>query len=104
VQDLGGWQDDHDEKDVEESQRGSGQDAPASRCPLEQQLLGPCPQWHRKGKAPIYFEATCIHDSPVPLPHSNWAAVQLQDHMQSGLQEECWRSAERWCTSISVAI
>ena len=24
--------------------------------------------------------------------------------MQSGLQEECWRSAERWCTLISVAI
>ena len=22
--------------------------------------------------------------------------------MQSGLQEECWRSAERWCTLISV--
>ena len=24
--------------------------------------------------------------------------------MQSDLQEECWRSAERWCTSISVAM
>jgi hypothetical protein len=34
-------------------------------------------------------------------PHSNCAAVQSQDHMQSGLQEECWRSAERWCTLIS---
>ncbi len=31
VQNLGGWsgQDDHAEKDLEESQRGSGQDAPA---------------------------------------------------------------------------
>ncbi len=27
--------DDHAEKDLEESQRGSGQDAPACRCPLE---------------------------------------------------------------------
>ena len=36
----------------------------------------------------------------------NCAAVQLQDRMQSGLQEECWRSASRcaecWCTLISV--
>jgi hypothetical protein len=39
VQDLAGWQDDHAEKDLEESPRGSGQDAPASRCPLEQDLL-----------------------------------------------------------------
>ena len=35
-------------------------------------------------------------------PHSNCAAVQLKDHIQSGLQEECWRIAERWCTLISV--
>ena len=28
--------------------------------------------------------------------------MQLQDHLPSGLQEECWRSAERWCTWISV--
>jgi hypothetical protein len=27
--------DDHPEKDVEESQRGSGQDVSESRCPLE---------------------------------------------------------------------
>ena len=46
VQDLGNWQDDHDEKDVEESQRGSGQDASACRCPLEQELLGRHPPWH----------------------------------------------------------
>ncbi len=24
--------------------------------------------------------------------------------MQSGLQEECWRSAERWCILISATI
>jgi hypothetical protein len=36
-------------------------------------------------------------------PHSNCATVQLQDHMQSGLQE-CWRSAKRWRTLISVEI
>jgi hypothetical protein len=39
VKDLGDWKDDHVEKDLEESQRGSGQDAPACRCPLEQELL-----------------------------------------------------------------
>jgi len=48
VQDLGGWQDDHAEKDVKESQRGSGQDAPASRYSLEQKLLGRRPQWHSR--------------------------------------------------------
>ncbi len=53
MQDLGGWQDDHAEKDVEESQRGSGQDALACRCPLEQALLGRRPQWH--GKAKLQF-------------------------------------------------
>jgi hypothetical protein len=31
VQDLGGWQNDHAEKDLEESQSGGGQDAPACR-------------------------------------------------------------------------
>jgi hypothetical protein len=58
VHDLGSWQDYHAEKDLEESQRGSGQDAPASRCPLEQELLeqevleqellGRRPQWHSR--------------------------------------------------------
>ena len=43
------------------------------------------------------------------ITKSNCAAVTLQDHtlqdhMQSGLQDECWRSAERWCTLISVKI
>jgi hypothetical protein len=31
---------DHAEKDIEESQRGSGQDEPEHRCPLEKELLG----------------------------------------------------------------
>ena len=39
MQDLGGWQDDHAENDVEESQRGGGQDAPAGHGPFEQELL-----------------------------------------------------------------
>jgi len=79
VQDLGGWQDDHAEKDVEESQRGSGQDAPASRCPLQQELLGRRPQWHGNGKAPVRSEAT--HGDVSPLLHhqhhtQNRASVQ----------------------------
>jgi len=40
---LGDSQDDHAEKckkDVEESQRGSAQDGPPCRCPLEEALLG----------------------------------------------------------------
>jgi hypothetical protein len=68
----------------------SGQEAPAGRCPLEQQLLGRRLQWHGKGKAPVRFETTHSDDSAgAASPHSNCAAVQLQDHMQSGLQEEC---------------
>jgi hypothetical protein len=51
VQDLGGYQDDHAENDLEESQRGFGPDDPACRCPLEQALLGRRPQWHEEGKA-----------------------------------------------------
>ena len=35
---LDGWQDDHAEKDLQESETSSRQDAPACRCPLEQQL------------------------------------------------------------------
>ena len=52
------------------------------------------------------FEATHAHDSPclTASTHSNCAAVQLQDHMQSGMQEECLRIAERWCTLISLKI
>jgi hypothetical protein len=55
---LGGLQDEHAEKHLEESQRGSGQDAPASRCPLEQELPERRPQWHGKGKVPVRSEAT----------------------------------------------
>jgi hypothetical protein len=44
---LGSWQDDHDEKDVKESQRDSGQDASAFRCLLYQELLDDI----RNGKA-----------------------------------------------------
>ncbi len=51
MQDLGDWQDDHVETDLEESQRDSGQDASACRCPLEQELLGRHLQWHGSGKA-----------------------------------------------------
>jgi hypothetical protein len=39
--------------------------APAGRCSLELELLGRHPQWHGKGKAPVCFEATHIHDSPI---------------------------------------
>jgi hypothetical protein len=46
VQDLGGWRDDNAEKDLEESQRDSGHNEHACRCPLEQELLGRLPQWH----------------------------------------------------------
>ncbi len=37
-------------------------------------------------------------------PHSNCTAVQLQEYIQSDLQEECWCSVHRWCTLISVTI
>jgi hypothetical protein len=40
MQDLGGGQDDHAEKYLEESPRCSGQDVHVFRCPLEQDLLG----------------------------------------------------------------
>ena len=75
MQDVGSWQDDHAEKDLEEIQRGSGQDAPACRCPLEQELLGRRPQWHGKGKAPVRFEATRGVDSPVAHHHTRAAAL-----------------------------
>jgi hypothetical protein len=77
VQDLGGWQDDRAEKDLEESQRGSGQDVPACRCPLEQELLVRRPQWHEKGKAAVRFEATRGDDSAVAASrHSSCRSVE----------------------------
>ncbi len=75
MQDLGGWQDEHAEKDFEESQGGSGQDAPACRCPLEQELLERRPQWHGKDKAPVRFEAAHIDDRMVPYHHTRDAAL-----------------------------
>ena len=96
MQDLNGWQDEHAEKDLKENQRGSGQDSPATRCPLEQELLGRHPQWHGKGKAPVRSETTHGDVSAVPHHHTRTAQLcnyktelQLQDHLQSGLQEEC---------------
>jgi hypothetical protein len=83
VQDLGGWQDDHAETDLEESQRGSGQDAPACRCPLEHGLLGRRPQWHGTGKAPVRDEATPIDDRLVASHfsytclHVSWCGSDL---------------------------
>jgi hypothetical protein len=74
VQDLGGWQDEHAEKDLEEIQRGSGQVAPAYRCPLEQELLARRPQRHGKGKAPVRFEAAHIDDRLAASPHSSCRA------------------------------
>jgi hypothetical protein len=65
---LGDWEDDHAEKDVEESQRGSGEDVTSCRCPLEHELLGQHPTWHGKGakdKAPVLFEATRGDDITV---------------------------------------
>jgi hypothetical protein len=55
---LGDCQDDHTEKDVEETQRGNGQDVSVSRCPLEQELLGRRPRWYGQGKVPLRFETT----------------------------------------------
>ena len=56
-QDFVGRQDDHAEKDLEENQRGSEQDALTCRCALEEELLGRRPQWHERGKATVRFEA-----------------------------------------------
>ena len=78
VQDLGGLQDHHAEKDVQESQRANGQDASASHCPLasEQELLARRPQCYRKRKAPLRFEATHRDDraDSAASPQSNCAA------------------------------
>ncbi len=67
MQDLGGWQDDHAEEDLEESQRGSGQDALACRCALEQEVVGRRPEWHGRGKARVRFHETRGDDSLVQI-------------------------------------
>jgi len=46
VEDLAEREDDNEAQDVEESQRSRGQDAPASCCMLEHELLGQNLQWH----------------------------------------------------------
>ncbi len=100
---MGGWQDDHAEKDLEVSQRGSGQDAPACRCPLEQELLGRRPQRHEKGKALVRFEAAHIDDSlGAASPHSSCRAedaprlagvlAQCPELVHLDLNESCVRS------------
>ena len=48
AQDLGDWQDDHDEKDLKESERASGQDAPVCRCALAHHLLGLQTKHHQR--------------------------------------------------------
>jgi hypothetical protein len=73
VQDLGGWQDDHAENDLEESQKGCGQDALACRCPLEQELLGGLPQWQSLSKAEFNSCTACCDVHQVP--HYHTAAV-----------------------------
>ena len=47
----------------------------ASRCPLEQELLGRLPSWYGKGKVPVRFEATRGVDSPVSHHHTRAAAM-----------------------------
>ena len=58
---------DHAEKDLEESQRGSGQDATVCRCPLEQELLGRLPQGHNHSKATFRDQTAHIDDSLVRI-------------------------------------
>ena len=92
MQDLGGLQDDHAEKDVEESQRGSGQDVPSFRCPLEQEPLGRRPQWHERDKARVRLEATRgdesgLHIITLALPE---CAMKGQDAERlAGLLAQC---------------
>jgi hypothetical protein len=76
VQDLGDWQDDHADTDLEESQRDSGQDASACRCPLEQELLGRHLQWHGSGKA-VQCPALAHLDLQVNLNFGTDGAVRL---------------------------
>ena len=64
---MGCRQDDHAEKDLEESQTGTGQDAPACRYSFEQEFLGRRPRWHGRWKAAVRFEATRGVHSPVHI-------------------------------------
>jgi len=103
VQDLGGWQDDHAEKDIEDSQRGSGQDAPACRCPLEHELL-----LGRRRRVNCIGEAGAERLAGVlaqcaSLAYLNLSPISLEQAGQIVLQE-CWGSAQRWLTSISATI
>ncbi len=94
---MGGWQDDHAETDLEESQRGSRQDAPASRCPLEQELLGRCPQLHGKVKqAPVRFEATRGDDSMVRI-----STLELPRCEMQGRDEERLAGVLAQCPSLA---
>jgi hypothetical protein len=78
-QDLGGWQDDHAEKDLEESQRGSGQDDPACRCPLEREgLLGRDHQSHICSEDTLGDDTPHIDDSLVPHQYTRVSNLGAQ--------------------------
>ena len=50
-----------------------------------------------------HYAATRCFDSPVSSPHWSFRSVKWKDQMQRGLQD-CWSSAQRWCTLTSEAI
>ncbi len=106
---MGSWQDDHAEKDVKESPRSSGQDAPVSRSPLQEELLGRLPQWHGKGKVPFRSEATHGDVSPgrittlelrgcyITGPHAEWLAGGVLAQCRALVHLDLSEQSDRRC-------
>ncbi len=91
---LGGWQDDHAKKDLKESERAIGQDAPACRCALAHRylLLGIPAKLHQRTH---HFRAHSDGFQPVASPQLcliSLGAVTWRLQMQPNL-EESWPGA-----------
>ena len=97
VQDLGDWQDFHAEKEVEESQRDSGQDASDCRCPLEREFLARHPQWHDHWKVTVRNETS--HGGNITVHHHHTRVTTLWNE-RTRCRESC-RSSSVVCNASS---
>ncbi len=90
VQDLGDRQDYHTENDLEETQRGSGQDASNCRCEVEKKLLGRVQKWHSHWKVTVRYQTTYGVESASP--RSSWLLCDRSLYSQRKRHRSTWRS------------
>jgi hypothetical protein len=100
VQDLYVWKDDHAEKDLEESQRHSGQNALVCRCPFEwdDETVTETGGHRQTGIPGVAFVTQLL----VPIPGAYHGAVGTTPAMARSLKSYSWSSDRSQCSQTGT--